>query len=228
MTTPLSFIRGGACGCRLVLILALAVPAAVFGARGDSVPRLLSTGESAPKWKNFDELKKQAADGDPEACLALGTAYETGGEVEQDHVEARLWYERAARAGLIEADFRLGRFLSEGLGGSVDQAAAFGHYLKAAQGGIALAQYNVGAMLASGRGTTRNYPEGLAWIIVATRDPSVDPAGEQQLREHLARRPSDIAAAERRAAELQKEIEERRAAAEAEKQAKSAPARRGR
>jgi TPR repeat protein len=88
--------------------------------------------------------------------------------------------------------------------------------MKEAQVGIALAQYNVGAMLASGRGTRRDYVEGLAWLIVATRDAVVDPEGERQLRGHLARRPGDITAAEKRAERLIAMLADRKAKADGE------------
>ncbi|GAB1489653.1 hypothetical protein MASR2M8_21060 [Opitutaceae bacterium] len=182
---------------------------------------LSTTGGNTPRWKDDVEMKRMAEVGDAEACLEMGILVENGGENPPDYTEARLWYERAASKGMIEAEFRLGKLVSEGLGGSQNQETAFKHYMKAAEGGLALAQYNVGAMLASGRGTPRNYVEGLAWVIVASRDLSVDPEGEKRLREHLARRPADIAAAEKRAGELTAMLAERAAKAEA---AKPAPA----
>jgi TPR repeat protein len=141
----------------------------------------------------------------------MGILQENGGEQPPDYIEARIWYGRAAAKGVAEAEFRLGKLVSEGLGGSENQEAAFQHYMKAAQAGLALAQYNVGAMLASGRGTRRDYVEGLAWLIVATRDAAVDPEGERQLRGHLARRPADITAAETRAKTLVDELAARAA-----------------
>lgn len=201
----------------LALVLSLGGPVLPLQAAGrDAAPKLVSTTGSGARWKDAGEMKRMAEAGDAEACLEMGILFENGGEQPPDYLEARLWYQRAAAKGLAEADFRLGKLVSEGLGGSENQEAAFQHYFKAAQAGLPLAQYNVGAMLASGRGTRRDYIEGLAWLIVATRDPAVDPAGEKQLRGHLARRPADIAAAEKRAEELTAQLAERKAKADAE------------
>ncbi len=169
-------------------------------------------------------MKRMAEAGDAEACLEMGILQENGGEEPPDYIAARLWYEKAASKGMVVAEFRLGKLVSEGLGGSANQEAAFRHYLKAAEAGMALAQYNVGAMLASGRGARRDYVEGLAWIVVASRDPEVGSEGERLLRERLARRPADIAAAEKRAEVLAAMLAERSVKAAAAKAAE--PARR--
>jgi TPR repeat protein len=163
-------------------------------------------GGGGTKWADLAAVLKAAEAGEPEAVMELGLMHEFGREVPEDAVKARTLYVQAAAAGVVEADFRLGRLLSEGLGGPADLRAAFDRYLKAARAGHALAQYNVGAMLASARGVRRNYVEGLAWIILATRDKEVDPTGERKLRERLARRPQDIAAAEVRALALEQEM----------------------
>ena len=65
------------------------------------------------------------------------------------------------------------------------------------------------AMLVSARGVNRDYVEGLAWLIVATRH-HVEGDGEQRVRARLAGQPQTIAAAEKRADELAKEIVTRR------------------
>ncbi len=201
------------------LCLTVSLPEVRAAAR-DAAPKLLSTtGGNVPRWKDDAEMKRMAEAGDAEACLEMGLLAENGGATPPDYIEARMWYERAASKGVIEAEFRLGKLVSEGLGGSENQSAAFQHYRKAAEGGMALAQYNVGAMLSSGRGVRRNYIEGLAWLIVASRDPEVDPEGERRLREHLSRRPADIAAAEKRAEEIAAQVAERQAKADAAKPA---------
>lgn len=181
----------------------------------DKPPELVST-ERKSAGESVSELRAAAEAGDPQASMELGVFLEIGHEGEADPVAARRWYRQAAAGGVPEADFRLGRLFSEGIGGPVDLRAAFDHYLRAAYAGIPLAQYNVGASLASARGVRRNYIEGLAWIILASRDPEVDPAGQARLRERLARRPQDIVAAERRAEELRAEVGARMARGNAE------------
>lgn len=201
----------------LALVLSVgALSPGLQAAARESAPKLISTTGAGARWKDAAEMKRMAQAGDAEACLEMGILEENGGEQPPDYIEARIWYERAAAKGMAEADFRLGKLVSEGLGGSENQEVAFQHYMKAAQVGIALAQYNVGAMLASGRGTRRDYVEGLAWLIVATRDAAVDPEGERQLRGHLARRPGDITAAEKRAERLIAMLADRKAKADGE------------
>ncbi len=207
-----------------LVALGLFAPAPMVAAR-DKPPELVST-ERESGWASVNELRAAAEAGDPQASMELGVLLEIGHGGETDPVAARRWYLQAAAGGVPEADFRLGRLFSEGIGGPADLRAAFDHYLRAAYAGIPLAQYNVGASLASARGVRRNYVEGLAWIILASRDPEVDPSGQARLRERLARRPQDIAAAERRAEELRSEVEARmtRQNAETDETVGAAPA----
>jgi hypothetical protein len=97
--------------------------------------------------------------------------------------------------------FRLGKLHHDGIGGPQDYARAMEFYAQAARAGIPEAQHNIGAMLVSARGVKRDYIEGLAWFIVAGKSGVVSDA-EQRTRERLAKRPSDIAAAEKRAQEI--------------------------
>jgi TPR repeat protein len=178
------------------------------GFAADEAPvRLKQVEAGASKWSSLPELQKAVDAGDPEALMELGSMHEFGREVPENPIKARALYKQAAAAGVAEAHFRLGRLMSEGLGGPVDLPGAFARYLTAARAGLPLAQYNVGAMLASARGVRRDYVEGLAWIILASRSEEVDPAGERKLRERLARRPREIAAAEVRAIALQQELD---------------------
>jgi TPR repeat protein len=185
----------------LAAVAALAV-ADVFAARpppaADGGPQLLAT---QPRWKDIAGLRRFAAQGDLLACLELGERLLTGEGLPRDEAEARVWFARAAEAGSGDALFRLGKLHHDGVGGPRDYPKALDYYARAARAGIPEAQHNVGAMLVSGRGVRRDYVEGLAWLIVATRSGAVSDA-EQRTRERLARRPADIAAAERRAAEL--------------------------
>jgi len=176
--------------------------------------RVSTTGGGGAKWTSLPELQAAAAKGDAAACLELGSMYEFGREVEENATRARVLYLQAAAGGLPEADFRLARLLSEGLGGPADLPGAYQRYMRAARAGMPLAQYNVGAMLASARGVRRNYVEGLAWIIIASRDPEVDKTGEEKLRARLAGRPRDIAAAELRAVTLEDELKRAREASQ--------------
>jgi hypothetical protein len=62
-------------------------------------------------------------------------------------------------------------------------------------------------MISSGRGVPqRDYPEGLAWLIISARKNADAAVSENKLREFLAKRPDWIAAGEKRAKELALEL----------------------
>lgn len=210
LTAGFGFHRFGQ-GLRVaVTIPLLGLPPLLGGQPKDEAPKLISTtggkGETAPK--TLAALQKLAATGDPEACLLLGLRYETGEGVTQDYAQAKTAYEQAAAGGAALAIYRLGRFYQNGFGVESDAAMAAELYRLAALADVPLAQYNLGAMSVSARGVKRDYVEGLAWLILASRN-HIEADGEHQARAHLAGQPQIIAAAEQRAAELRKEIDAR-------------------
>lgn len=176
-------------------------------------PKLLSTegGGGRRPWKDLAGLQQAAAAGNPEACWQLGLRCETGEQVPLDYEQARTLYEHAAAGGTAEAIYRLGRLYQEGLGVESDPIQARELYRLAALANVPLAQYNLGAMLVSARGGSRDYVEGLAWLIMASRN-HIEGDGEQRVREHLAKQPEAIAAAEKRAEELGREVAARKGA----------------
>jgi len=199
---------------RLVFPLCLAAltisSASAFAAKDDSRPELISTtagkgGEN--NWSSVEEMQKAADAGNPVANYSLGEMYLAGNGVERDVPKALSFLEKAADAGNANAAFRLGKLNADGEVVPKNLPEAVRRYQAAANAGVAEAQFNLGAMYSSGRGVKRDFVEGLAWLIVATKN-GADPAGEKQLREHLTKgkRASVIAAAEQRAAALAKEI----------------------
>ncbi|HWA25243.1 MAG TPA: tetratricopeptide repeat protein [Lacunisphaera sp.] len=168
----------------------------------DEPPQLLSTQGDAPKWKTTKQLKAFAAQGDPQACFELGMRLLDGDEeIPSDPAQARALLETAAKAGVGDALFRLGKIYHDGRGVTRDYAKALEYYLAAARRGVPEAQHNIGAMLVSARGVKRDYVEGLAWLLVAEKSGAASTA-PQQVRDRLAKRPTDISAAEARAREL--------------------------
>jgi uncharacterized protein len=168
----------------------------------DAPPQLISTTGGGPKWKNSKELEAGAASGNAQACFALGTRLLDGDdEVRADPARARGLLEVAARGGVADALFRLGKIYHDAQGVPRDYARALEYYVAAARRGVPEAQYNIGAMLVSARGVKRDYVEGLAWLILAGRS-GIATEAETQVRARLAKKPADIRAAEDRAAEL--------------------------
>ena len=197
---------------RMLVALPLLGWSPLFGGQPkDEAPKMLPTtgGKIGIGPKTLPQLQKLAATGDPNACLQLGLRYETGDGVAQDYLQAKAEYEQAAAGGVALAIYRLGRFYQNGTGVASDAAMAGELYRLAALADVPLAQYNLGAMLVSGRGVKRDNVEGLAWLILASRN-QIEADGEQRTRAHLAGQPLMIAAAEKRAAGLRTEIDSRR------------------
>lgn len=172
---------------------------------GDRAPVLVATDGGGPKWKNMAELRAHAEQGDARACFELGERLLFGNGVPADPPAARGWLERAARQGVADAWFRLGKMHTDGQGVPEDARRGYECYLEAAKLGLPEAMHNVGAALVSGRGMKRDYVEGLAWLMVATKS-GAPPDSELRTREHLAKRPSTIAAAEKRAGQILEEL----------------------
>lgn len=198
---------------RFPAVVILAMTAVFFGPSlaapqkdaGDAPPVLVSTKGARPKWKNIAELKQFAAKGDVQACFELGDRYLEGDGVPQDPMQAIPLFEQAAKGGVTNAWFKLGKIYHDGLGVPADYVRALDYFTRAARANVTEAQHNLGAMLVSARGVKRDYIEGLAWLIVATKSGDLSDA-ETQVRSRMARRPADIAAAEARAAEVQRNL----------------------
>jgi hypothetical protein len=194
----------------LVAFLGL-VPAGAFAAKkekapDDAPPQLLSTTGGGPRWKNAMELEAFAAQGDPRACFELGMRLLEGDDAtKSDPAKALPLLEQAAKGGVADAWFRLGKIYHDANGVPRDYAKALEYYTAAARLGVPEAQHNIGAMLVSGRGVKRDLVEGLAWLIVATKSGAVSGA-EIQVRDRLAKRPAEIKAAETRADELREKL----------------------
>lgn len=183
----------------------------VASAAEDTPPVLVATtGGAGAKWPTVAELIAAADRGDPLACFQYAQLLEEGSpanQVPKSGTKAIAYYEKAGTAGHGPALFRLGKIFADGLAGAVaDYPRAYAYYLNAAQRGVAEGQYNVGAMLVSARGVKRDYVEGLAWLLVAKNHGAEAEAGIAQVRKRLEKWPQRIAAAEARAAAIEKEL----------------------
>lgn len=191
---------------RLLLSLLCLISVPAFAAKkkaepADAPPQLISTKGGGPKWKNVTELQQFADQGDPQACLELAERSLEGDGVPRDVAKAAALFEKAAKGGLADGWFRLGKIHHDGLTGTPDYGWALEYFTTAAKAGVVEAQHNIGAMLVSARGVKRDYVEGLAWLILAKQSGAPTDA-EAQVRTRLAKRPAEIASAEARAVEL--------------------------
>src|SRR3954467_10408731 len=78
--------------------------------------------------------------------------------------EAAKWYDRAAKAGVVPAIFRLGTFYEKGLSVKKDTYIARRYYLLAAERGSAKAMHNLAVLDADGGGKGANYKSASQWF----------------------------------------------------------------
>lgn len=115
--------------------------------------------------------------GDPDALFNLGHAYRLGRGVPQNMSMAEQLYERAARAGHVEAQAMYGLILFQN--GRREEAMPF--IRDAAQRGDARAQYVYGTALFNGDVVARDWPRAYAFVSRAAAQGL--PYAQTQLRE---------------------------------------------
>lgn len=174
----------------------------------DAPPVLMSTEtvEAKPAWSTLEELIAAAEGGDALAAFQYGQLLEFGDQVEADPAKARRFYEVAAQGGNANAAFALGKAYADGtLGLKRDPARALEFYRRAAAD-VPEAVFNLGAAYVSGRGVRRDYVEGLAWLLVAQERGAGGDAVDQ-VKKRLAKYPDRVAAAQKRAEVLRRELD---------------------
>ena len=175
----------------------------------DEKPQLVSRtgGGDGNTWSSPAELQKDAEAGKPAALTAFGELLLTGDQVAKDVPRGISMLERAAKAGQPNAAFRLGKVYDDGELAPRDAPKAIDYYRQAALAGVSEAQYNLGSLYVSARGVKRDYKEGLAWLIVATKH-GAEAEGEKQVRDRLksGSRAQIIPAAEARAVEIETQL----------------------
>ncbi len=98
--------------------------------------------------------------GDNDAAFNLGQAYRLGRGVSPDSGAAKKWFERAARAGHLDAQVSLGLLLFD----SGDRATALGWLKRAAERGEPRALLVTGTALFNGDGVKRDPILGYAYV----------------------------------------------------------------
>ena len=177
------------------------------GRGADAAPVLLSKTGGGSSWSTAAELTAAAQRGNAKACAQLGEMLLRGTDVPQDGPRALALLEQAARAGESSAAFRLGMLLESGDSVAPDPARAVAYLRAAAAGGVAEAFRNVGVAYSTGRGVKRDYAEAYGWLLLAKKHPTAGTVADE-LRAYLTqlRRPELIAAGERRAPALEREL----------------------
>ena len=123
---------------RLLLSLLCLTFAPAFAAKkkvepADAPPQLISTKGDGPKWTTLEQLKQFAVKNDPAACFELADRSAEGDGVPRDLQQAAVLFEQAAKGGVANGWFRLGKIYHDGLEGAPDYGRALDHFTTAAK-----------------------------------------------------------------------------------------------
>jgi len=98
----------------------------------------------------FNQLQKEAEQGNAQAQYNLGGAYYNGNGVAKNPAEGAKWLLKAAEQGHIQAQCDLGVMYQKGFGVEQSYRDTLKWYRMAAEQGDALAQHNLGSLNAKG------------------------------------------------------------------------------
>jgi len=127
------------------------------------------------------KLKRLAEQGYAPAQNDLGKLFESGDlGLTKDLSTARLWTERAAKSGVIEAMHRMGLYHYYGQGGAQNPVLAAQWFRRAAERGMLDSQYNLAQLYETGLGVTPNSAEAYRWYLIAAQ------SGDQEALKKVA------------------------------------------
>jgi TPR repeat protein len=113
--------------------------------------------------ESLQETRAKAKKGDAVAQWSLGMRYAKGDGVRKNWGQARVWMEKAAAQGNLQAIGDLGVIYLRGYGVKQDYDRARSLLEKSANGGHPTAQLLLGDMYADGKGVKQDYAQARAW-----------------------------------------------------------------
>ena len=128
----------------------------------------------------YDYWMIAAEGGIIQAQRLISEEYMRGEYLEEDNEKGRIWMEKAAKQGDVEAQIMLGKYYVSDLGFD-DERKAFSWFMKAAEQGNAEALYLVGGCYLYKLGTEQDTDKGVEYLIKASE------AGNLQASKDLAR-----------------------------------------
>jgi len=202
--TLIALLLAGVAGCD-------PTPADNSGTNGEPevTEAMTEGGDSGEHESQFERTRRKATEqGDADAQYSLGIHYYTGKDllgkdVPKDYTEAVKWWLKAAEQGHADAQHQVGLMYDRGKGVVEDKAEAAKWFRKAAEQGILTAQHSLGVMYRDGLGVPKDDVEAYVWFSVAAT------TGHRSAKKSLAKAqltPEQLAAAEKRAAELTEQI----------------------
>lgn len=158
----------------------------------------------------FNMALSFALKGDMVAQSFLGLFYAKGDGIAQDDEKAVYWWSKAAEQGHSDSQLLLGDMYSKGKGVAKDLTKALSWWRKAAEQGDNSAQLRIGASYAKGEGVPKDLVEGYAWINLASLSNADFKVAKDSVGNSMT--PEARMRAQARTLELQKLIDERKAA----------------
>jgi TPR repeat protein len=116
---------------------------------------------------SFDELLKQATQGDARAQNMVGEALADGNGVQRNDFDAVRWFQKAALQGLVDAQYNLSVMFANGQGTRQDDAETVKWSRLAAKQGHPAAQYQLGLLYAVGAGLEQDFVQAYKWFSLA-------------------------------------------------------------
>lgn len=111
-----------------------------------------------------EDARKCAEQGDPDCQAKLGLFYEDGADgIKEDHVQAIMWFRKAAEQGLIEAQMALAQTYEGGYHVPQDYAEAAKWYQRAAERGSVDAQREISFFYWMGKGVPKDLVRAHMW-----------------------------------------------------------------
>lgn len=160
--------------CVLALVMGLAMSQSVWAQDATTeIAKAVEMLDSDPEGA-VAVLEKYAKEGNADAQYELGHCYEFGYGVEEDCVEAAIYFLKAARQGKVEAQFRVAYCYESGDGVMKNHAEALKWFRKAAEQGYADAQHVLGACYKTGDGVKKDDKEAVKWFRMAAEQGSAD------------------------------------------------------
>jgi len=124
-----------------------------------------TTAETLPAAIAPLSIRTAAIEGDAAAAYTVAERYFAGKGVTRDPVAAEHWFERAATAGSVTAEFRLGVLYEKGDDGMpADQAKAMLWYRKGAEHGNARSMHNLAVLYSGQNGGSPDYALAAQWF----------------------------------------------------------------
>lgn len=112
----------------------------------------------------YQQFRKLAEQGQPEAQYYTGAMLENAQGVSRDYEEAAQWYRKAADQGNAQAQNALGMLYETGIGVPKNYEKAADWYQKAANQGFAPAQRNLGQLYRQGLGVPQDQTKAAALL----------------------------------------------------------------